>query len=402
MQECNERYVSRSAYSNKLRIITRDVADGIIDLLCDQADRNPANVLLTGVAGVGKTNVILQTIDKLREKGMPFLVFRLDDLEPTNLPNDVGNQLDLPASPAFVLRSSAKHDDCVLIIDQLDAVSIASARSPLFFHCVEQIINQAQGLPNMQILLACREFDLEFDDRLQKLKKEGDFARVFVDRLELDTVSETLIDLGFDPNQLNENQLDLLSIPLHLNLLAETIDEASTEGNKIVDFRSRTDLYEIFWRSKKQAIRLRLDRPVDSDWNEILDVLCNCMRAKQTLTVPEITLADCSEDVVHTMVSERVLVASLHHYTFFHQGFFDYVFTRRFFAHGGKVAPFLEESVQNLFKRAQIRQLLLFERDKDFEQLLKRPRTNTDGEVRTSSHQASCTVCAGRANNAKA
>jgi len=102
------------------------------------------------------------------------LAFRVDRLVPTQLPDDVGKKLGLPASPAYVLKSIAEGRECLLIIDQLDFISQTSGRNPWFFDCIFEIIEQALNYPEMHILLACRKFDLENDNRLRSLiEKHG-------------------------------------------------------------------------------------------------------------------------------------------------------------------------------------------------------------------------------------
>ena len=110
----------------------------------------------------------------------------------------------------------------MLVIDQLDATSLASGRHPQFFDCVSEILQQAQAHPRMRLLLACRKFDVDNDARLGRLSGEtGIVEPVPVNRLSHTTVREVVADLGLDAGRLDSKQLDLLSIPLHLSLLAK-------------------------------------------------------------------------------------------------------------------------------------------------------------------------------------
>jgi len=176
VDKVNNSYLSRlqkEAIAGK--VIPRDEVDIILDKLT--APDGKGGVLVAGEAGVGKSSIILQAVDALRKKGVPIIAFRLDRLEPTNSPDKVGEQLEkLPGSPAHVLANIAQGGDCVLIIDQLDAVSTASGRNPQFFECVEQIIDQAKAYPQMRLLLACRKFDLDYDDRIKRLTGENGIA----------------------------------------------------------------------------------------------------------------------------------------------------------------------------------------------------------------------------------
>jgi hypothetical protein len=322
-------------------------------------------LLVVGEAGVGKSGVMLQICDEVARKGLPFLAFRIDHLEPTLLPDKVGKQLGLPGSPANVLAAIAQKQECVLIIDQLDAVSLASGRNPQFFDCVFEIIKQVQAHANMRLVLACRKFDLDNDNRLRHLTDQDGLAEtVQINRLSNATVKEVIsTKLELDATRFNEKQLDLLSVPLHLNLLAEISKNSEIDT---LDFNTAKDLYDQFWDRKKALIRERRGNSVK--WVEVIDTLCDYMSRKQTLSAPKIILDDSNlSDDAQTMASEHVLVWSDSRIQFFHESFFDYAFARRFEARGQTLLTFLLESEQHLFRRAQIRQILLHQREANFD-----------------------------------
>ena len=77
----------------------------------------------------------------------------------------------MPESPLEVLAHIARGRDALLVIDQLDAVSNTSGRNPQVFEVVTELLKQARAYPNIRVLLACRSFDLQHDDRFQKLIK---------------------------------------------------------------------------------------------------------------------------------------------------------------------------------------------------------------------------------------
>ncbi|MDP9438796.1 MAG: ATP-binding protein [Actinomycetota bacterium] len=171
LDEANARYLS--PIRNELisgASIPREGTRAALTSLASQNGRR--GVLLSGEAGVGKSGVVLQVLEELHEKKIPVLAFRVDRLDPTSLPNDIGKQLDLPGSPVAVLGGVAQGRNCVLVIDQLDAVSLASGRHPQFFDGVDELIRQAEAYPRMRLLVACRNFDLENDHRLRRLAND--------------------------------------------------------------------------------------------------------------------------------------------------------------------------------------------------------------------------------------
>lgn len=184
----------------------------------DAPSAGKRGVVLAGGAGMGKSGVLLGVIARLRERGTPVLPFRVDRLQPTILPANVGREvLGHRGSPAHILAAIAHNRPCVLVIDQLDAVSIASGRHSEFFDCIREILRHAEGHPEMRLLLACRAFDLENDPRFQRLTAAQGIADVVrVGELTHETTREVLTACGLDAQHFTHKQLDLLSVPWHL------------------------------------------------------------------------------------------------------------------------------------------------------------------------------------------
>lgn len=362
----NDRYLSRlhkEAIAGK--VIPRDEVDIITNKLTSPDGKRC--VLVTGEAGVGKSGVILQAVEALHQEGVPLLAFRVDDLDPTQSPNQVGEQLEnLPGSPAHVLANIAQGRDCILVIDQLDAVSTASGRNPQFFDCIDQIINQAKAYPQMRLLLACRKFDLDYDSRFKRLTGDNGIAETLtINRLSYEKVREVVTELiGLDARLLNNNQLKLLSIPLHLRLLTEV-----AKGSKanVLNFKTAKDLYDKFWDDKKDS---KLLREKSEHFTNVIYTLCHYMSKNQRLSAPKARV-DRYGKTAELMASEHILVLNGQQYSFFHEGFFDYAFARRFASEDEELLDFLgSREQQHLFRRAQVRQILLYERDAERERYL--------------------------------
>ena len=375
IKDANRRYLSPlhdAAISSK--VIPRDEAQIVLQKLTSQNSKR--GLLQVGEAGVGKSGVMLQVLEALHKQGVPTLAFRIDRLEPTLLPNVVGQQLGLPGSPANVLANIAQKRDCVLIIDQLDAVSLASGRNPQFFDCVDEIIKQVQAHPKMRLLLACRKFDLDNDHRLRRLTSEKGIAEtVVISRLPHSIVQRVIAELGLEATRLNGKQLDLLSVPLHLSLLAEI---AESPNVNVLDFKTANDLYDQFWNRKQVVLRERCGHSVQ--WTHIVDALCDYMSNRQILSAPQEIVDDRAHDA-RAMASEHILIWDGKRLSFFHESFFDYAFARRFAARSLELLSFLTSSEQHLFRRAQVRQILLQQRDADFDyylDILKQLLTSSD------------------------
>ncbi len=165
-----------SSYTEPLRLhqiggvsIPREEASIIVERITTA--QAPVDTFLSGDAGSGKSGCLLQIIDRLTEKRIPVLAFRLDRIEPVPTTIRLGESIGLPESPAVVLARAFPDTPAVLIIDQLDAVSTTSGRRSDFFSTIEALLSEVRGLrrsPKIHVILACREFDLNNDHRLKR------------------------------------------------------------------------------------------------------------------------------------------------------------------------------------------------------------------------------------------
>src|SRR5262249_12864758 len=208
------------------------------------------------------------------------------------------------------------------------------------------------------------------DHRLRQLTGQNGLVHIVtINRLSHTTIRDSVNALGLDAQRLSSKQLELLSIPLHLSLLAEIAADRTVD---LLHFSTAKELYGRYWNRKQSVIRRRLGRTVQ--WTPVVDTLCQYMSERQMLSAP-LSIVDTYAEDAAAMVSEHVLMRDGQRYAFFHEGFFDYAFARRFAARGLALIPFLQQSEQHLFRRAQVRQILLYERDTDRAEYLENLRT---------------------------
>lgn len=336
--------------------IARPEVDEALDLL---REGDPTGVLLAGPAGAGKSDVIVGIVERLRADGWLTLAMRVDRMVDAARPEGLGEQLGLPGSPAAVLGAVANGEPCLLIVDQLDAVSLASGRLRRLWEPVYALLRGAQAQPGVRLLLACRQFDLDNDHRLRQLTAEGGLAKsVIVGVLDIDQIKSAVRDMGMDPGDLSDRQLRLLDLPLHLALL-----EPLVEAGDALAFNTANELFDAFWHRKRLTVEERLD---DVDWTGTLRFLSQRMSATRRLSLPkgEVDAAGHDRDA-RALISEHVLVEDDRTVAFFHESFFDYTYARYFVAEHRSIMDLLIGDEQDLFRRAQVRQILLHERSED-------------------------------------
>lgn len=352
------------AYATPLRntlianeVIARQETEQVLRLL-QQTEQSRA-VLLTGDAGAGKSHVVLQVVDALRATAWPVLAISSDTLASARRPEDVGEQLlRRQLSPVEALARAAHERPSLLVLDQIDHLSRASGRHSDAYDCFEAILEEAFAIADMRVLLTCREFDLDSDDRLRRLKQRSDRVQlVRLGGLPEAAVRDVVTRMGLDASRLSAKQLDLLSTPLHLYLLEGIAHEI---GARVLDFDAVDDLYDRYWTDKQRRIRERRGAHAVA-WTEIIDALVTYMSEQQRLSAP-VSLLDHFAADADAMTSEHVLILQNKRYAFFHEEFFDYAFARRFSAENRRIVPFLAVDDQPLFRRSQVRHILAFQR----------------------------------------
>ncbi len=352
IEKQNERFLSVSSMERiNNRAIPRSESRQILDVMDSGENRG---VLLIAEAGFGKSCILAEVMDLLEKRDIPCLAFRMDSINKCTSADQLGKEIDLPDSPVKALDAVSPGRPCVLLVDQLDAISTVSGRKTNMWIAFDEIRRQVESHPEMKLIIACRGFDLEQDHRLRRLCGENSkFKKIEVGRL---TESELRVALNlaeltnFHPTP---QQVEILSLPFHLALFLQGYPDRA--------FYRIGDLYNNYWERKQDLVRELLGRV--PAWNDVIDRLTQTMSESQSLTAPK-DVVDSWRDDARAMASQHVLIDNGASYQFFHESFFDYAFARRFCQNGQSLLDFLTQpgEQQHLFRRAQVRQILGYRR----------------------------------------
>lgn len=309
--------------------------------------------LVTGSAGVGKSGVLHQAVSKLRSDGVATLCFRIDRLEPFSSTSELGAQLGLGRSPVATLAAAAGDAPSVLVIDQLDAVSFASGRMPNSLDPVADLVREAGAFPSMRVMWACRQFDVDNDERIRSLIKHQAAKTLKVDLLTDVQVRDAIAAMGIDAAILRVEQRALLRTPFNLSLLSAVADDAGA-----LNFDGTNRLLEMYWDRKRRNAR---QRRAGTKFDRVVKVVAEAMSRRQTLSVPS-ALRDDDDlaDDADVLVSEHILTRDGARIAFAHEAMFDYAFARSWAVRDVSVVKFFEDDAQELFRRGQLRQILAY------------------------------------------
>lgn len=324
-------------------------------------DKNNENIIaVVGETGIGKSSVVYQAVSKLESESSEILAFRLDRLNYFSSETQLGAQLELTTSPIKSLLQAADDRDAFLVIDQFEAVSLLSGRDiSRCYDVIANLINEAKKTRKIKVVLVCRLFDAENDDRLRKLFSRKDIKRLDMLPLSRDDVVSAVSEMDLEKIMLTGQQIEILTLPFNLALFKAAADQPGA-----LKFNSRTSLLDVFWNNKRQIIKKKHHHHVR--FYDVLKYIAEIMSDQRTLSVAceELDANDYIDDA-EILASEGILSIENHRVSFFHEILFDYTFARQWLKEKQSMVNFLLEHDQGLFRRAQVRQILEMLREHD-------------------------------------
>jgi len=315
-------------------------------------------VLVAGPAGIGKSAIIADVIDRLRDDSTLHLAFRVDQAGAIATLDELGVQtVGTADNPAVILEQLAANKRAVLIVDQADAVSEVSGRIAELRRVVLELVGKAALYPRVQLIFACRSFDLENDHAYREIAETKGNVRVDVGLLARAEIDLVLARLGILHDGNNARLMALLALPVGLTLAAALAQSG------INDLRRVEHLSELYGRlllARDQEIQ-REFRPGWSVYAP-LTALAASMSERQDLMAPLATL-DPYASALDILQRAGLIVVCGQRIGFMHESLFDYLHARAFVQERKPLIDFLLASEQTLFRRTQTRQILAFERE---------------------------------------
>lgn len=321
--------------------------------------KDESNVkLLVGNAGVGKSVVMKQVIQKLEAEGIKSFALKADRLS-MSLGMSSNEQLEALIDTFSSLIQEKK---AVLVVDQIDALSQYITNDRTKLENVVALIEHfaaADCLKNVRIIVSCRSFDLEFDPKLRLLGQNPKIELGVLSKTEVESILNRLKDGLY--KELDEKTIAILQTPQHLNLFCQVY-----EKNQKTNYFSITDLYDELWR---QTINLSEDPINKKTAEEVLYGLAQKIYDDETLT-PQWESDTESFRESNYLISKGIIELVGNKATFFHQSMYDYVFARY---HTKGEQPFIQQLVaekkhQGLFLRSTVNMVLDYERAKNTKQ----------------------------------
>lgn len=358
----------KSTFGETGRRLERGVVDEIVRWAGEDPTEDADNVavLLDG-AGMGKTVVMRDVLRKLETAGVAVLAIKADvQLSGVTERSDLRERLDLPDRVDRVVRRLVAVGKTVVLVDQIDALSLSMARDQRALGVVLETIAKLREVPGVRVLFSCRAFDLSNDPRLDRVEVSRRFGLTSLSDEDVKSVLAT-----GDFETLSPATKDLLRIPLHLDLFSRVLAVRTgfrdARRDDAYGIATLQDLYALLWHDV--VLANTPGSPRASERAEVLRFLTNRMDRDQRTSAPRSVFTTPEtghlEPAAQWLASMGILVPSATEWTFLHQTFFDYCYARRFVEESRSLAETVLSGDQGLLARPHLVHVLSYLRGSD-------------------------------------
>lgn len=345
------------------RLIQRAETDAVLKALA--AEDGPRVIFLHGSAGVGKSGVLLDTVERLVADGVCVIPLRLDDSPPTGSLWKYSREiLELPDTPVRCAERLSPGRQAIVVMDQLDAVRWAGTHSLSAWDVALELLEAASRSASVRVIVSCRSFDMKDDPNIRNWKREqaswNRIQEIEVKPLDPPRVLEAL---GASQGGVTAKQIALLGNPLLLSLWCRLSDG----GVDLSGVAGATRLLAEHWKGVKRQLLLRYSIS-DQMAEETMAAICTWAEDKGQLDFPVNLVANST--LLESLASESYLDAlPPSRYRVAHQRYLDHQIAvsvqRQILRTGHSVVEWLRSTDQSLMRREQVRHVLSMLRDDD-------------------------------------
>lgn len=255
------------------------------------------SLLLTGEPGSGKSGLIHDLVDRLKNQGVPVVLLLAEDLSDRD-GKGAATMPGLSHPLATILKNWPNATSAILITDALDAVRDASAQKALR-HLLREV---QEGETGWQVLASVREFDLKHSHTLREAfpgngvegYTQTDFVGVahfhlpVLNDAQLEQLAvERPIIKSFINGAKGNSKVTVHRLPFYLQLAAQLLRH-NVPPERLADWNSPAILLRKYWSSRLGEDKQKEDR------ESVLRLICERMVTDRTMIVSK---KDLSLDV---------------------------------------------------------------------------------------------------------
>ena len=303
--------------------------------------RNESTVtVLLGGPGEGKSAIFARLGEELSGEGAVLLAIKADRL-PRNAATlgDLDDWIGCGVPVTEALRELANHRRIVVLIDQLDALADLMDQHSERLSALIRLVNAVRDLPNLHVVVSCREFEFSSDVRFNSLNAE----KVSLARLSWNQIEHLPAARGLKTGGWSEGVRDVLRTPQHMAIF---LDHLSGEENEPL-FANYQGLLTRIVKERVEKVHGR--RTVDA-----AERIATDMALEEELWIGRHRFEREFGDELQRLEEAGFLVRSDNGLSiaFRHQTLFDFLRARSFLREGHSLAEYIvERKQQSLFVR---------------------------------------------------
>lgn len=281
----------------------------VVDELVSHIQANAKCVLLIGAAGGGKSCALLELQENLEQVQNVVPIYIQAREYASCFTPEARESQGLPKDLIGLVGRMADYQHTVILIDSLDVLSLAKDYSILSYFLAQ--IDRLLVIPNITVVVACREFDYKYDKRIAERTWEH---VVSCKPLDWQSVVLPLINSwGIDESLLDSNTQALIQNPRELAMFAEVAKKLG--GFNVLTSQALSHQYlDVIVKNN----------PLLGDSALLaLEKIAIQMLQTRRLYV-EVNRVNISQQLINTLISTGVLLQNQsHHIEFGHQTLID-------------------------------------------------------------------------------
>ncbi len=308
-------------------------------------DYEDSLLVLTGKAGIGKTAILSEIQNYLIKNNMAYLSIKSDKFDIEN--KDSLSKFFGVENILNSIKQLARKEKVVVLIDQLDALSLTMSSNQKTINIILEFIEQLKRIPNVKIIVSIREYDLKNDPLFKNL---NDSNVVRTQTLSFEYVNNKLKSFMKNSTTLNNTLIELLRTPLHLLIFIELFPQ----DDALLSIKTVQDLYHHLVKQK-----------ISNNAMKLLNIIVDKIDEKKKIEIPLLYLEDESQEDLPLLLSSGILKEEKQKISFFHQTFYEYLFAKAFMKKGKSLYQYILTTSQDLTIREQFKQIIQFLRGTD-------------------------------------
>lgn len=329
--------------------IRRNETERIASWVKTPLKNNGSNVLLlTGNAGMGKSIVLKDLMERLEQENIKTLGIKADCLDETKKKITIESMLN-----AINMLSSGRRELLVVIIDQIDALSQYLTNDRNRLNVMLGVIATMNGRPGVRIIVSCRKYDLEYDAALNRLKDKSE-------TVELGELSDTQVNDVLDrldaglKSTLSPRTATIIRTAQYLDTFCFVYSRNRTR----VNYDNPIELYDALWQLYIDEAPEKISR---EDIEYVLFSLAKQVLVSGTLS-PSWMPVSRYGDAGKYLCSSGAIRMNGGNMSFFHQTFYDYTLARCYVTENKSYIADLADRFQGIEIRSSVKSVLEYER----------------------------------------